>query len=85
VSAKVLKFSETVLPGEANPTLVATLEELLSEAKNGTLRALGYCTVRENLVLGTGWDGSDGTRYPLAAAVGMLNSRYFEALRETEV
>jgi hypothetical protein len=78
----IVKFGKTVLPGEANEELVATIEQLLSDAKSGSLRALAYVTVRENNVIGSGWDGSDGTRYPLAAAISILSVRYAMALQD---
>jgi len=78
----VVKFGKTVLPGEANEELIATIETLLSDAKDGSLRGLAYATVRENNVIGSGWDGSDGTRYPLAAAISILSSRYATALQD---
>lgn len=79
----VLTFGKTVLPGEANPDIVEILEKLLEEAKSGELRGLAYCTVKLNNVLGTGWAGSDGTRYLLGAATGMLAHRYSGALLES--
>lgn len=80
--SNVVRFGKTVLPGEANDDLVATLEWLLADAKSGCLRGLAYATVRENNVIGSGWDGSDGTRYPLAAAISILSVRYPTALQD---
>lgn len=80
--SNVVKFGQTVLPGEANDDLVETLEGLLAQAKSGELRALAYCTVRQNNVISTGWDGSDGTRYPLGSAVSILSVRYATALQD---
>lgn len=74
--AEILKFSDAILPNEANPGLVETLEILLGQAKSGELRAMAYATVRTNNVRGTGWDGSDGTRDALSGAIMMLHSRY---------
>jgi hypothetical protein len=80
--SNVLKFGKTVLPGEANDDLVETIEGLLAQAKSGELRALAYCTVRDNNVIGTGWDGSDGTRYPLGTAISILSVRYPTAVMD---
>jgi hypothetical protein len=76
----VVPFGDSILPGEANPALVAELERLLSEARSGDLRAIAYGSVRAGNVLGTGWVGSDGTRNPVATVILMLHSRYASAL-----
>lgn len=81
MSDNVVKLKpEETLPNEADPEIVAKLEELLELAKSGELRAIAYATVRPNNMLGTGWIGTAGTRYPVAGAVGMLHTRYFGAL-----
>lgn len=74
-----LKPDET-LPDEADPEIIAKLEELLEMAKSGELRAIAYATERPNNILGTGWIGTAGTRYPVSGAIGMLHTRYFNAL-----
>lgn len=82
--SNVVAFGKSVPPGEPHADLVQTLEELLEEAKSGELRGLAYCTVRVNSVVGTGWDGADGTRYPLGAALLILHNRYAAALQDPE-
>jgi hypothetical protein len=78
----VIKLREETLPDEPDADLIAKLEELLEMAKSGQLRGMAYATVKSQLVLGTGWSGTAGTRYPLSGAIGMLHTRYFNALLE---
>lgn len=78
----VVKLHDETLPDEPDADIIAKLEELLSMAKTGELRGFAYATIRPQLVLGTGWLGTAGTRYPLAAVIGMLSTRYNNALLE---
>lgn len=82
--SNVHRFGNTVLPGEAHADLVETLEGLLEQAKAGELRAMAYCTVRTGNVIGTGWDGADGTRHPMSGAIMILHSRYALALQDED-
>ena len=68
------------VPGQPCEAIVETLERMLAEAKRGDITAIAYATVRGNGVIGTGWDGEDGARYPVASAVMMLHHRYAEAM-----
>jgi hypothetical protein len=73
------------VPGEPSEGVVEDLEKLLAEAKEGTLIAFAYASVRDcgeptNPVCGTGWAGAGGTKYPLGATIAMLNQRYVGAL-----
>lgn len=38
----VVAFGHTIPPGEPNPDIVADLERLLAQAKNGELRGFAY-------------------------------------------
>lgn len=80
----VIAFKDTIPAGEPNPDIVETLEQLLADAKSGDLRAIAYATCRIGNVTGTGWEGSDGTRNPIAAAIMILGHRYAEALMDPE-
>ncbi|MGE0233242.1 MAG: hypothetical protein AB7O39_00825 [Flavobacteriaceae bacterium] len=56
--------------------LIETLERLLADAREGSLRALAYATVRKGTLCGAGWDGAPGSKFPLGAAVSILAARY---------
>jgi hypothetical protein len=81
--SNVIKLGQDVLPGEPSADLIETVERLLEMAKSGHLRAIAYATVRENDVIGTGWDGVAGTRYSMGSAIMMLQGRYSEALLQS--
>lgn len=81
--SNVIALGSTVLPGEPNPEIIEDLEGLLERARSGELRALAYTTLGAQNTIGTGWAGSDGSRYPLGAAIGMLFHRYNSALLES--
>lgn len=76
----VVAFKNSILPGEANPDMVATIERLLEQAKSGELRGFAYATFAIGDITGTGWEGSDGSRHPISSAIAMLQHRYTEAL-----
>jgi hypothetical protein len=78
---EVVSLGGEPIHGEPNGDLVQTLEGLLEDARSGKLRALAYCTVRNTDLIGTGWDGSSGTRYPLGSAILILQSRYANGLQ----
>jgi hypothetical protein len=78
--SNVIKLGSDVLQGEPSAELIETIERLLEMAKSGHLRAIAYATIRECDVVGTGWDGTAGTRYSLGSAIMMLQSRYAEGL-----
>lgn len=80
--SNVVAFRDSIPPGEANPDLVSVLESLLSRAKTGDLRGMAYATSSVGNVTDTGWEGSDGARHPLAAAIMILHHRYAAALME---
>jgi hypothetical protein len=82
MTMNVVAFGNSIPPGDVNEDLVETLQGLLDRAKSGDLRALAYATVSLQGFKGTGWDGSDGTRDPLASAIMMLHGRYAQALLE---
>ena len=77
----VVAFKDNILPSQPVQGVIDELESLLAEAKSGDLRAIGYCTVRENSK-GTGWAGDAGTSEGLATAVSMLQHRFIAALLE---
>ena len=76
----VVAFKNSIPPGEANPDMVAVVEDLLDRAKSGELRGLAYATFASGDITGTGWEGSDGSRHPLSSAIAMLQHRYTQAL-----
>lgn len=76
----VVAFKNSIPPGEANPDMVAVIEDLLDRAKSGELRGLAYATFASGDITGTGWEGSDGSRHPLSSAIAMLQHRYTQAL-----
>lgn len=78
--SNVIKLGSDILPGEPSPDIIETVERLLEMAKSGHIRAIAYATIRESDVVGTGWDGTAGTRYSLGSAIMMLHSRYAEGL-----
>jgi hypothetical protein len=80
VAAEIKTIHGGSKPGEPSAELVETLEYLLKDAKSGELVALGYATVRNGKVKGTGWDGMAGTRDTLGSAINMLHHRYTKAL-----
>lgn len=80
--SKVVAFKDSIPPNDPNPDLVETLEGLLARAKSGDLRGFAYATFSVGGGTGTGWDGSDGARHPIAAAIMMLHHRYAAALME---
>lgn len=80
--SNVVKLKGETLPEEPDQDIIAKLEQLLELARSGNLRGIAYATVASQLVLGTGWVGTAGTRYPLSGAIGMLHTRYFNGLLE---
>ncbi|MCB1477074.1 MAG: hypothetical protein H6883_08065 [Rhodobiaceae bacterium] len=56
--------------------LIDTLQRLLEDARDGSLRAIAYATVRQGTLCGAGWDGAPGSKFPLGAAVSILAARY---------
>lgn len=78
----VVRFGNETLPDEPDEEIIATLEKLLEDARSGELRAIAYGTIRRNSVVGTGWAGVAGTRFPLGAVIGMLSTRYHSVLLE---
>lgn len=82
--SKVIAFRDSIPPGEANPDMVAAIESLLARAKSGELRGFAYATFAVGNITGTGWEGSDGARHPIASAIMMLHHRYAAALMEPE-
>lgn len=78
--SNVVRLGNETLPGEPDEGIIATLEALLVDARSGDLRAFAYATVRQNNAVGTGWDGTAGTRYTLGAVIGMLDTRYHSEL-----
>ena len=81
--SKVIAFAENIIPGQANPDIIADIERLLSHAKSGNLTAIAYCTVYRD-TKGTGWAGNMGTRDALAATIAMLQHRYSAGLLDWE-
>lgn len=61
--------------GETDAHIVAMLEELLSRARSGHLRAFAYCTYDAAGMIGNGWiKGTEG--FSLAAALMTLSHRF---------
>lgn len=81
--SKIVAFAGNIVPGEANPDIVADVERLLIEARSGELTAIAYCTVRGDSK-GTGWAGNAGTRDAIGAAILMLQHRYAAGLLDWE-
>ena len=75
---------DTVLPNEADPYLIETLQQLLEHAKSGELRGVAYATVygRDNGSVGTGWSGGAGTQHVLSTGVSMLQIEYTRSMME---
>lgn len=64
--------------GETNADIVSMLEELLSRARSGHLRAFAYCTYDSAGMIGNGWiKGNEG--FSLAAALMALSHRFAES------
>lgn len=78
----VVSFKECLPPGEPNKELIETLEKFLKEARAGDLRGCAFAYHYVDGTKGTGWDGADGSREPLATTIMMLNARYAQALLE---
>lgn len=62
-----------------NENIIETLEHLLAAAKDGTIRAFAYGVVKRDTIA-TGWDGGDGSRLQLTAALSLLSHRYNTAM-----
>jgi hypothetical protein len=79
---KVVSMFGDELPIEPVADVVRELRELLALAESGQLRAIGYITVKQDHVLGTGWTGEAGTRNALAAGVSVMQYRVAQSIHE---
>ena len=62
------------MPGGAVPSqaVIGMLEDLLTQAKTGTLQFVLVGTVDNNMSVGTGWSGADAQRIPHRAILGSI-------------
>ena len=82
--AEVHKINDRiVMPDEPVPQLVATLERLLNEALDGTLRGLAFTAVKKDpdtvLVTSHGWHAV-GAKHELSSGLFALTHAYSKAI-----
>lgn len=58
------------------------LERLLDEAKAGLICGVAYAIVRPDGNVTNGWEGINGTLFPMGYAISILQHRYFAACLE---
>lgn len=68
------------LPFEPVADVVSELRDLLALAESGQLRAIGYITVKQDQILGTGWTGESGTRNTLVTGVALMQYRMSQSI-----
>lgn len=65
-----------------NQDVIDDLKELLRRAEAGEIIGFAYASATQDGGIATGWAGVHGSRWPIAAAVGVLQTRYMRALHE---
>lgn len=78
--AEVVAFHGGPVAGSPPRDIIERLEGLLERARCGEISGFAYVTISPGGDRATGWDGIQGTRDALAAAIGILNHRYIAAL-----
>lgn len=80
----VHKLTERLLPGEADPELIAALEDLTERARRGELTGLAWAGVTGNRHLINGWEGTAETLFDLGAGIMALHARYADYMTDDE-
>ena len=78
----IVKLKGDELPFEPVADVVSELRDLLALAESGQLRAIGYVTVKQDQVFGTGWTGESGTRNTLVTGVAVMQYRLAQRIQE---
>lgn len=73
---RVVSLHGNTIEGEPDPEVIAQLEQLLAEAKAGTLTGIAFATTHSNRNVGKGWSGLPGTRFQLGGAIGMMQAGF---------
>lgn len=76
------KLTANLLPDEVNTDLIDVLEDLLDRTKRGEIVSLAWAGVKRNDDLISGWEGSGGTIWQIAASIMVLHSRYASYMEE---